>query len=295
MKKLIIICAALLLASPAWSAIETGNSDYTNPYVDDQYTMALWHLDETAPTDTPILDSSTWDDTGHDMEIQLGLNNAWNTGNMELDPTKTWVSSMTGFGNAAKSWYVDNSDSNIGPMSSPDDWGTLSMPHSGGNDFTIEFWMNPDNAGGGWGSRIVKKYTGGTFNVNYASGHIGLGWYAPGGWYSVTDNSTTRTIDAWQHVAITMDNSQDTDTSVISFYYNGLLAYSETTLEGKTFGNWDTGKVTMFNDMYGSLYSARQYTGMLDEVRISNVIRVPEPTTITLLAMSALAFLRRKK
>jgi hypothetical protein len=285
MRKLIIICAALLLASPAWGVLYTGNSDYTNPYADDAYTMALWHFDETTGTDTPIVDSSTWDDTGHDMGIVKGLG-------LELDPNKLWSSSMTGFGNAADAWYNSASDSNTGPISSPDAQGSLGTSTYDG--YTFEFWMHPYNAGGGWGSRILKKSTGGAFNIGYQNSLVSMGWYAPGGWYSVGDN-TTITHNDWTHVMITCDETQDTDTAVISFYHNGVLTYSETTDDGKTFGNWDRNSVKMFNDDSGTLYVARQYMGMLDEVRISNCLRIPEPTTLSLLAIAALAFFRRKK
>ena len=46
MKKLIIICAALLLALPAVASVYLGNSDYTSPFTTDTYTRALWHFDE---------------------------------------------------------------------------------------------------------------------------------------------------------------------------------------------------------------------------------------------------------
>ena len=299
MKKLIIICAALLLASPAWGILYVGNSDYTNPYVDDQYTAALWHFDESSVSTTAV-DDATWDDTGHDLTIVTGLTDGWNSpALMELNPAETWVSSKDGFGTCANTFYNSNSDSNMGPLSTPDNPSTLYT--SQGGDWTYEFWMNPDNAGGGWGSRILKKYTGGCFNIGYGGGgalqgHLSLGWYAPGGWYSVPDTySAAIAIGQWTHVMITADQTSDTDTAVISFWYNGALGYSFTTEEGKTFSNWDVGSVKLLNDDSGVLYSARQYLGMLDEVRISNCLRIPEPTTITLLAMSALAFLRRKK
>lgn len=285
MKKLIIICAALLLASPAWGILYTGNSDYTNPYVDDQYTAALWHFDESSVSSTAV-DDATWDDTGHDMDIVTGLN-------LELDPAKTWVTGMSGFDTCAKTWYNSASDSNLGALNTPDNPSTLYT--SQGGDWTYEFWMNPNNAGGGWGSRILKKGTGGCFNVGYQGGNVSMGWYAPGGWYTVVDTTSAITQNDWTHITITCDQSSDTDTAIINFYRNQVLTYSWTTEEGKTFSNWDKYTVKMLNDDSGTLYSARQYTGMLDEVRISNCLRIPEPTTITLLAMAALAFLRRKK
>jgi hypothetical protein len=301
MKKLIIICATLLLAAPAFAGYNLSNSDYTSPYADDAWTMALWHMDQTQG-DTAALDSASMFDSHdtphrHDMVLYQGLSDGWNSpAKMELDPTQTWVASMTGFGNAAYSYYVDNTDSNIGPMRAEDVFHTLANPPSAGKDYTYEWWMNPANAGGGWGSRILKAYTGGPFNCNYQNGNIGMGWYAPGGWYSVTDTTTTIASNTWTHIAITIDSTSDTDTALLRFWHNGVNTYSYQTQPGKTYGNWPTNFVVMMNDGFGTLYSARQYTGMLDEVRISNTMRfIPEPTTLSLLAVAALAFLRKRK
>ena len=46
MKTLIIIAVALLLASPAFAAVYTGNSDITKPFEPDEYTRGLWHFDQ---------------------------------------------------------------------------------------------------------------------------------------------------------------------------------------------------------------------------------------------------------
>ena len=299
MKKLIIICATLLLASPVFAGYNLSNSDYTSPFVDDAWTVALWHMDSTSG-DTVAVDSAAKFDSHdtphrHDAVVYLGLNDGWNDGNMELDPTELWTASMTGFGNATSTWWNSLEDSNIGPLRGEDPYGTLSNNQSNGFDQTYEFWMKPDGPGGGWGSRILKKYTGGAFNLNYAGGNISMGWYAPGGWYSVTD-TTAITANVWTHIAVTVDCTSDTDTALLRFWHNDVNTYSFTTEPGKTFGNWDTQFFVMLNDGFGTLYSARQYTGNLDEVRISNTMRfIPEPTTLSLLAVAALAFLRKRK
>jgi hypothetical protein len=300
MKKLITLVAVMLISAPALAGYNLSNSDYTSPYADDAWTMALWHMDQTSG-DTAALDSASMFDSHdtphrHDAAIYLGLNDGWNTGNMELDPTKTWAASMTGFGNAATSWWVSISDSNIGPLRAEDPFHTLANPQSAGKDYTYEWWMKPDGPGGGWGSRVLKAYTGGPFNLNYQNSNISLGWYAPGGWYSIKDTTTAIAANDWTHIAVTIDCTSDTDTALVRFWHNGVNTYSYQTQPGKTFGNWPTNFVVMLNDGYGSLYSARQYTGQLDEVRISNTMRfIPEPTTLSLLAVAALAFLRKRK
>ena len=94
-----------------------------------------------------------------------------------LDPYKTWVSSMTGFGNCARAYYNNSIDWNTGTIVFPDDGhdtGMLSIDAS--TDMTIEFWMYPYDSGGGWGSRIIKKYTGGNYNITYQNGQLTYSW-----------------------------------------------------------------------------------------------------------------------
>jgi hypothetical protein len=297
MKKLIIICAALLIASPAFADTDLSNSDWTQPFTSDARTKALWHLDEVTGTTAPVVDAGP---QGKDGTL------ARPTATLQLDPNLTWVSSMAGFGNAAHAYYNSQSDSNMGAITIDDSAGELgtSWGDPGGTgdpptDYTFEFWMNPDGAGGGWGSRILKKYTGGCFGITYDGGDLYFGWYAPGGWYGF-QNVTQITQNDWTHVAFTLDNiyTGDNATSyvVMNTFYNGVLTETFTSDPGKYFSNWDTGNVGLMNDGIGdTLYGARQYTGMLDEVRISDTIRyVPEPATLSLLAVALLA-LRRKK
>jgi hypothetical protein len=291
MKKLIIICAALLIASPAFADTDLSNSDWTQPFTSDARTKALWHLDEVTGTTAPVVDAGPLGKDGT-------LANPGAT--LQLNPSLTWVSSMAGFGNAATAYWNSASDSNMGAIIVDDSAGDLGTSWNGGEtDYTFEFWMNPDGAGGGWGSRILKKYTGGCFAIGYQNSQLSFGWYAPGGWYGYYPANTI-THNVWTHVAFTMDNvyTGDNATSYViaSLFLNGSLVDSWTSDPGKYYSNWDTGNVGMMNDGIGTaLYGARQFTGMLDEVRISDTIRyIPEPTTLSLLAVALLA-LRRKK
>jgi hypothetical protein len=299
MRNLLTLIAVLLISAPAFAGYNLSNSDYTSPYADDAWTLALWHMDQTSG-DTAALDSAAKFDSHdtphrHDMVLYQGLNDGWNSpAKMELDPTQTWVASMTGFGNAAYSYYVDKQDSNIGPMRAEDPFATIGDLSSG--DHTFEWWMNPSNAGGGWGSRILKHYTGGPWNFNYQGGVLSMGWWGAGGWQSFSD-TTTITQNTWTHVAVTIDNSSDTDTSLLTWWYNGVNANSiRTDPPNRILSSPASTFAVMFNDGFGTLYSARQYMGMLDEVRISNTMRfIPEPASLSLLALGLLALRRRKK
>jgi len=269
MKKILTTIALMtLICSAAWATDLTW--DYTQPYTADDYTMLLLHFDETAGA-TAAADSSGG---GYDAVLATGNTNAqypasypWQ--GFDLNPNTTWVASQAGFGNCAYSWYNNDSDTNVGAMVITDN-GDLSTV--AGQDYTIEFWMNPDDSGGAWGSRIFKHQTGGTFNVGYSGGLISLGWYKDG-WLSVTDVSTI-SIGVWSHVAIVIDStSLGTGASIIEFYINGTLSSSHTTSDTEGFGNWNGGPVQLFNDAAGGLYMPRQYLGKLDELRLSNVNR----------------------
>jgi len=299
MKKLLIISAVLLMTAPALAIYDGSNSDWTQPFANDQYTMALYHMDET-PGSTIAVDSGG--DTAYNADMDLGNTNGWYPGvdpfqDFDLDPQKTWVASQAGFGNAASAWYNNPDDRNVGALVAQDG-GDLSTPQ--GKDHTIEFWMNPNDAGGGWGSRLVKHLTGGDYAITYSAGVLSFGYYK-GAWLSVTD-TTVLPIGQWTHVAITQDNESlytgdaDTDRSIITFWLNGAISSIHVTAPGQAAGNWNAGPFMMFNDYAGGLFRPRQYNGLLDEVRISNVLRyqIPEPS-IALLALGALALFRKKQ
>ena len=263
MKKLIVIAAALLLASPAVASVYLGNSDYTQPFTTDTYTRALWHFDEQTGTDTPVLDVS-----GNNVHgtLATGFTNSYSASPMELDPNQTWVSSMAGFDTCAKAYWNGNSDSNSGSILVPRFDNTLYI----NTDATFEWWMNPDNSGPSSSGVILKYYTGGPYSITYKSGNIRFTWNRSG-WHTLTD-TTTISINDWTHVAITIDRMDvvDTEGTWINFWINGQLSSSHNT---NWLGSWANANVGMFNGNYSPLYQQNQYTGMLDEIRVSDVIR----------------------
>jgi hypothetical protein len=273
MKKLIIVCAVLLLASPALATYYTGNSDYTNPYTTDAYTMGLWHLDQDYG-DTILVDASG---NGNDGTIDVGDVN-------QYDPTKCWVSSITGF------------DTMLTTRTGS--WGRALFPQSeenqtlasGGGDLTIEFWVNWD-FGRPWGTRFFSKHTGGDYKLEGGSDEKLFFTQWAGGWQTTT---TTYAIpeDQWVHVAVVVDRtSGDTATDIIRFFFNGV----EHDFYEVAHGGGGAGS----NDLHALGASDRddyQFFGDIDEIRISSVCRyIPEPTTFVMFAIAFVALLRRKK
>jgi hypothetical protein len=309
MKKLIIVFAALMIASPAWAVFDYSNSDWTNPFTTDAYTLALYHFDEVQG-DTMFMDSSG---NGHhgfvpqdgSQTIGWGFDPYFNAV-IEPSPDLTWQPGK--FGNAATLWFNSMSDSNAGRLEVPQgDTLTTSLTLAEGmaNDglrdrrsFTIEFWMKPDDAGGGWGSRIVKKYTGGDYAVNYQNGSLSLQYWGVGAWRNLYNTETIIPIGEWTHIAVVVNRHVVPYQSLIGWFHNGVEMKSEATyftVDGSVYakelsfgadGTWA-----------GVHYPPRQYNGQLDEVRISNVDRygVPEPTTMSLLAIGLAGLLFRRK
>ena len=304
MKKLIIICAVMLIAAPAIAA-------WNDAHTTDANTMGLWHFDDGSGQ--VAADSSGW---GYDGTFIQQINGHGGD-QIQMDGTASWVTSMSGFGTALSSWYESyNSSINantggiqvaqwLNPSDTTDMSGAM-LNITGGMDITMEFWMNPDGVGHGWGERILKHYTGGAYGIYYGTdNYISYQYYGLDetgnplngtNWRGQTDDYAI-VAGEWTHVAVCVDRDSNEFFDTVSFFYNGNF-YKSYVVGACTSG--DAGKVvSFFNDAYGgtgsTTYNFRQYTGMLDEIRISDTIRyIPEPTTMSLLAVALLA-LRRKK
>jgi predicted ribosomally synthesized peptide with SipW-like signal peptide len=295
MKKLIIICAVMLIAAPALAA-------WNDVHVADANTAGLWHFDEG--TGQTVYDSSG---NGYDG-VMIEQINGHGGDTIQMTSEESWVPSMTGFGTAISSWYESynsNVNANTGGIL-VDQWGDTEgnkLDIGQGMDITMEFWMNPDNAGHSWGERILKHYTGGDYALYYgADNYITYNYYGYDetgnplngtNWRNVTDDYAI-TPGEWTHVAVVVDRYYNEFFDEVLFFYNGV--FHKGYLVGACSGGDPDKNVSFFNDAWtGTTYHLRQYTGMLDEIRISTVSRyVPEPTTLSLLAVALLA-LRRKK
>ena len=221
--------------------------------------------------DTIVIDSSDNNNNGWITKTGGGLSTGSDSTNLyhELDPTETWATSKDGFGTCTNTWYNSETDSNVGLIRVDPRDNTLSFfPDI---DFTIEWWMKPDNAGGGWDSRIAIKYTGGDYQVTYGNGVMGYGWYS-GGWKYFAD-TTTIPVGEWTHVAICIDRTTSDTEDYIMFVYNGVV--QNVVAPPYKGGNWDDKDVYFLNRNAGTeshMYNT-QYFGLLDELRISDVCR----------------------
>ena len=70
----------------------------------------------------------------------------------------TWAGSMSGFGNAAKTWWNSGSDYNYGMLKATQYSGHSSLT-LGNTDLTIEFWMKPQYSANN--TTVLKKYWAG--------------------------------------------------------------------------------------------------------------------------------------
>ena len=100
MKKLLIICAALLISAPVMAA-------WNDVHVTDANTLALWHLDETTGA------ASAADASGNGNTAVIPNPN----GAYQLDPNLSWAAGHGGgFGNALTTWWNSSSDLNQGSL-----------------------------------------------------------------------------------------------------------------------------------------------------------------------------------
>ena len=273
MKKLLTICAVLLIAGPALAA-------WNDVHVTDANTLGLWHFDEQTGATT------TADVSGNGNTASVtNPNLVYNT---DLDPNLTWQTSMAGFGNAATTWWNSSTDLNNGALyvdqTAPND--SLRV---GATDMTIEMWLNPQYTTGF--RNIITKYTGGNYAVFLDAGKIRLGWYM-GGWQSVVD-TTVLAANTWTHVAVTMDRTTDLTDCLVNFWINGQLS---SYIQSGLAPNYGTANKPLYMLGRSDNHGNSQYYGGLDEVRISDTMRyaIPEPSMM-LLALGALAIFRKKQ
>ena len=280
MRKLLIVCAAVLLASPALAIV-----DFNNPFTPDANTMGLWHFDEVSGSNT------AYDASANNNHAVIDPNaTAYGVG--PLDPNLTWTPGK--FDTGTWTEYPTNVGSLVAPQDKPGE-GNSSLFIDG--DFTIEFWMNAPvegTPGLSWQDYILSKEDGSVFNVRFVGQHIEMGWYG-GGWNNVAD-VTDISLNEWHHVAITVENNIGAlnDRANINFYIDGLP--SSSWLDQPNVQDDPAYGYDLVIHGPGNGHPFNVYRGQLDELRISNVVRdyvIPEPSMM-LLALGALAFFRKK-
>ncbi|MBI4973075.1 hypothetical protein HZC27_00480 [Candidatus Roizmanbacteria bacterium] len=218
----------------------------------DAYTTALWHLDETSGAGAFLKDSAG---TNH-LSIGGG--------------TTTSVQGFYGRGryfNGASSEYLTVADSSA--------W------NFGGNDFSIDFWMNAPSApandkviigrwsdwyGGGvngypgWG---VQLYTSGTVGFwEQAGSGYGDGCGYASVWSHAASSLASVADGKWHHVAFSKTGSTG------NLYVDGVYNSNTTGYSGVCYQstNLNIGKGHPGNPDS----TQRYYTGSVDEIRIKN-------------------------
>ena len=280
MRRLIIFISLLLLTMSSSAA-----EDFNNPFVVDANTLGLWHFDETTG------DTTVYDETANNNDAVIDPN-ATAYGYGPLDPDVSYTAGK--FDTATNTWINSTADQNCGTWVIPQDKpgeGNSSLFVDG--DFTIEFWMNAPVEGTpelSWQDYILCKGDGSVYNVRFVGQHIELGWWGNGDWRNVID-TTTITLNTWHHVQIRVDNDIPNNSSHVEFWIDGAFS---TAHDGDEFEDNPAYGYDLTIHGPGGGHPFNVYRGQLDEVRISNYY-VPEPTTISLLMIAALAFLRRKK
>ena len=280
MKKLLLVCAVMLVASPAMAIV-----DINNPFTTDANTMGLWHFDEVAG-DNVAVDASA---NGNDATIDP---NATLYGVGPLDPNLTWAPAK--FNNGTWTDYPTNIGTLVAPQDVPGTGGNSTMFIDG--DFSVEFWMNASaTSGGSWEHYIIAKGTGSVFNIRFDMNVISVGWYGVGvGWTGI-DDTTFIPLNEWHHVAMLVENriGPMNDQAYIEFYIDGALSSSATVaaFQDDASQGYD---LTIQGPPGGHPFNG--FNGQLDELRLSNIVRdyvVPEPSMM-LLALGALAIFRKK-
>ena len=299
MRKLLII-AVLLMSAPAFAILYTGNSDWTQPFATDQYTGGLWHFDEQTGS-TTAADASGNQNHG---TLLTGMPNG------QLNPNQLWQPGQ--FGGCVDTTYVGGPNISAGVIR-VDQGDSLSIPGNslfqpdGGSDLTIEMWLKLEsNTTQAW-PRVLSKYTSGPYalqimrNDKPNPGEMTFRlWNSPGaipptggGWMNTSPGSGVLPTTQWFHIAVVIDRDSSSATDTIGYFINGVqtgIAYTNDS------GYYDSNPLYILGSHNAASYF--QYYGAMDELRISNALRyeiIPEPASISLIALLASVLVRRKK
>jgi len=190
----------------------------------------------------------------------------------------------------ASTWYTSGSDYNYGSIDiqCTTTWENDPLHVGPDQDVTIEFWSKLQYSN----YRIIVDKSLADYWVGWGvagTSELDAGWYGDGGYTSV-HSEMAPVAGAWHHYAICIDRTSS-DTDVATFWKDGAQVGSAINADRSVTGH-NTGDLYLLADYAGG----HVYLGDVDELRISSCVRfIPEPTTISLLAIAALAFLKRKK
>ena len=212
-------------------------SNFTAPtaaFTNDANTMLLLHTNGTNGS-TVFLD-----DTG--SRSQKGISAI---GNAQVD------TAQSKFGGASA--LFDGTDDWLDVIDSSGDWAFGT-----GSDFTIEGWFRPSITGSG---RVMYSlYDGSTFRASFYFDTGAVWFYTPATGGLQTGDFPTANV--WSHWAITRSSG------TTKFWYNGVETLSTATSWNATFTRWILG-----GENPSGTTIANDYTGHMDELRISNTAR----------------------
>jgi len=158
--------------------------------------------------------------------------------------------------------------------------------------FSVEFWMKPDNYSGGLKALYAGDgWTSGTLHLNMAGSELEVAINGNSG-YARTDLASYAGLDEWSHIVVTYDALSTPGSNIVDYYVDGELI-DTVTGTGSALANFNTtgaigcwGGTTRFFD--GALGDVALYARVMggNEVYI-HFNGVPEPSTGLLLALGA--------
>jgi hypothetical protein len=194
--------------------------------------------------------------------------------------------------------------------------GNASAPYSLSKDgdgnplqtITLEVWMKSNGAS--TYSRLLQHNGSGNVTTSYGIGSHTEGYITMIGggstWYTGTGNIFD---GAWHHVVVTyspvLDIVDGIDNLFEDVYIDGVHKWGNTIADGALGLNYD--RLTLGSES-NRWYLYNGFVGLLDEVAIYDTVlsanqvaahyaagTIPEPATLSLLGLGAMAMLRRKK
>jgi Concanavalin A-like lectin/glucanases superfamily len=285
MKTLLTIVAVMLIAGPVMA-------DWDDVHVADANTRGLWHFNETAGTD--FADESSY-----------GNNGTFLNGSAYERTALSWQPSevpLAGFGNEADAAWNPSELRSYGAMAVAQSAVNDSLFFDNNTDQTIEFWANNEfGAETGYYRFLISSQLTRNYSIYLTQGLLHFQYDTPGGgWVDVVGD--TQLTGTTMHVAVCIDRSSSALQNQVAFFFNGVIDSNgwQTVAKGEGNHHDSNGDLDPLNDPFyiGGNYSLGQnstFFGMMDEVRISDVVRypIPEPSMM-LLALGALAFWRKK-